>query len=90
MCRYKIISINKTNIDDETYRVLITNKYDDSDKKLLQLTPHAGTSASGFLIDEKNDAVIPLSCFVLKPSLEKELNSWATGDLVDIDFHTKI
>lgn len=83
MCNYRIISISKTEIGDDTYCVLVKND-DTLDQKYLQLSPHAVTSAKGFQINENGEAINPFALFLLEQSPAKELRFWDIGDEVFI------
>lgn len=84
MSKYRIIWIEENDISKVTTRIRIRNVDDESDELLLDLKPHAQEMASGVLLDDDFNAIIPPRPYVLIEKSKKTLEQWRAGDDVII------
>ena len=81
---YRILWIEENDINKESRRIRVRNEDDESDELLLELKPHAQKMASGVLLDDDFNAIIPPRSYVLTEKTEKTLEQWREDDYVMI------
>lgn len=86
MSMYKIIWIEENDLNKGSRRIRVSNVDNESDELLLELKHHAQEMASGYLLDDDGDAIIPPRLYVLTEISGKTLEQWKDEDLVMIQF----
>ncbi len=84
MNKYTIISIKKTDLQEDTYSVQLQNKQDKSDEIYLVLSPHENCMAKGFTVTNEGKSILPPLVVVLSQNPSKDLKLWSVGDEVEV------